>query len=41
MLSKQIIEVELIVPGLLLLHITKTSYFHDKGKIFKGKSLSE
>ena len=41
MLIEQIIEVELRMPGLLLVHTTKTGYFHDKEKIFKGKSSSE
>ena len=41
MLIEQIIEVESRVPGLLVVHITKTGYFHDKTKIFKGKSSSE
>ena len=41
MLTEQIIEVESRVPGLLVEHISKTGYFHDKTKIFKGKSLNE
>ena len=41
MLIEQIIEVESRVPGLLVVHIPKTGYFHDKAKIFKGKSSSE
>ena len=41
MLIKQIIEVESRVRGLMIVHIPKTGYFHDKTKIFKGKSLSE
>ena len=41
MLIEQIIEVELRVPGLLVVHIPKTGYFHDKTKIFKVKFLSE
>ena len=35
MLIEQIIEVELRVLGLQVVHIPKTGYFHDK-KIFKG-----
>ena len=38
MLIKQIIEVESRVPGLLVVYISKTGYFRDKTKIFKGKS---
>ena len=30
MLIEQIIEVESRVPGLLVVHIPKTGYFHDK-----------
>ena len=41
MLIKQIIEVESRAPGLLVLHIFKTDYFHHKTKIFKVKSSSE
>ena len=41
MLIEQIIEVESRVPGLLVVHILKTGYFHDKTKIFKRKSSSE
>ena len=41
MLIEQIIELESRVPGLLVVHILKTGYFHDKAKIFKGKSSSE
>ena len=41
MLIEQIIEVESRVSGLLVVHISKTGYFHDKTKIFKGKSSSE
>ena len=41
MLIEQIVEVESRVPRLLVVHISKTGYFHDKTKIFKGKSLSE
>ena len=41
MLIVQIIEVELRVLGLQVVHIPKTSYFHDKAKIFKGKSSSD
>ena len=41
MLIEQIIEVESRVPGLLVVHILKTGYSHDKTKIFKGKSSSE
>ena len=41
MLIEQIIEVESRVPGLLVVHIPKTSYFHDKTKILKSKSSSE
>ena len=41
MLIEQITEVESRVPGLLVVHIPKTGYFHDKIKIFEGKSLSE
>ena len=37
MLIEQIIEVESRVPGLLVVHIPKTGYFHDKTKMFKGK----
>ena len=38
MLIEQIIEVESRGSGLLVVHIPKTGYFHDKTKIFKGKS---
>ena len=41
MLIEQIIELESRVLGLLVVHILKTSYFHDKTKIFKGKSSCE
>ena len=41
MLIEPIVEVESRVPGLLVVHIPKTGYFHDKRKIFKGKSSSE
>ena len=41
MLIEQIIEVEWKVPGLLVVHVPKTGYFHDKTKIFKGKFSSE
>ena len=41
MLIEQIIEVKSRVPGLLVVRIPKTGYFHDKTIIFKGKSLSE
>ena len=41
MLIEQIIEFESSVPGLLVVHISKTGYFHDKTKIFKGKSSNE
>ena len=41
MLIKQIIEIESMVPGLLVIHISKTGYFHDQTKIFNGKSSSE
>ena len=41
MFIEQIIEVESRVPWLLVVHFPKTDYFHDKTKIFKGKSLSE
>ena len=41
MLIEQIIEVESRVPGLLVVHIPKTGYFHDNAKIFEGKSSSE
>ena len=41
MLTEQIIEVESRVPGLLVVRIPKTGYFHDKTKIFKGKSSNE
>ena len=41
MLIEQIIEVELSASGLLVVHIPKTGCFHDKTKIFKGKSASE
>ena len=40
MLIEQIIEVESRVPGLLVVRIPKTGYFHDKTKIFKDKSSS-
>ena len=41
MLIEQIIEVESNVPGLLVVRIPKTGYFHDKIKIFKDKSSGE
>ena len=41
MLIEQIIEFESSVPGLLVVHIFKTDYFHNKTKIFKGKSSNE
>ena len=41
MLIEQIIEVESRVHGLQAVHISKTGYFHDKTKIFKGKFSSE
>ena len=41
MLIEQIIEVQSRVPGLLVVHIPKSGYFHGKTKVFKGKSLSE
>ena len=41
MLIEQIIEVKSRVPRLVVVHISKTGYFHDKTKIFKGKSSSE
>ena len=41
MLTQQIIKVESRVPGLLVVHIPKTGCFHDKTKIFKGKSSRE
>ena len=41
MLIEQIIELESRMLGLLVVHIPKTGYFHDKTKIFKGKSSSE
>ena len=41
MLIEPIIEVESRVLGPLVVHIPKTSYFHDEIKIFKDKSLSE
>ena len=41
MLIEQIIEVESKVPGLLVVNIPKTGYFHVKTKIFKGKSSIE
>ena len=37
MLIEQIIEVESRGSGLLVVHIPKTGYFHDKTNIFKGK----
>ena len=40
MLIEQIIEFESRVPWSLVVHIPKTGYFHDKTKIFKGKSSS-
>ena len=40
MLIEQIIEFESRVPGPLVEHIPKPSYFHCKTKIFKGKFLS-
>ena len=36
MLIKQIIKVESRVPGLLVVHIPKTGYFHDKKKSSKA-----
>ena len=36
MLIEQIIEVESRVPGLLVVHISKTGYFHDKQKSSKA-----
>ena len=41
MLIEQIIEVESRVAGMLVVHIPKTGYFHDKTKIFRGKSSRE
>ena len=41
MLFEQIIEVESKVSGLLVVHISKTGYFHGKTKTFKDKSLGE
>ena len=41
MLIEQIIEVESRVPGLLVVRIPKTGYFHNKIKIFKAKFSSE
>ena len=41
MLIEQIIEFESTVPGLPIVCISKTGYFHDKTTIFKGKPLSE
>ena len=41
MLIEQIIEFESRVLGLQVVYIPKTGYYHDKTKIFKGKSLSE
>ena len=41
MLIEQIIEIDLRVPWPLVVHIfQKTGDFHDKTKIFKGKSSS-
>ena len=40
MLIEQTFDFESRVPGPLVVHIPKTSYFHDKTKIFLGKSLS-
>ena len=41
MLIEQIIEFESRVPWTLVIrtYIPKTGYFHEKAKIFKGKSL--
>ena len=36
MLFEQIIEFESRMPGLLVVHIPKTGYFHDKTKSFKA-----
>ena len=36
MLIEQIIEVESKVPGLLVIHISKTGYFHGDPKNFKA-----
>ena len=36
-----VIEVESRVLGLLIVNISKTGYFHDKTKIFIGKSSNE
>ena len=41
MLIEQIIEVESRVLWLQVVHIPKTGYFHDKTKIFQGKSSSK
>ena len=41
MLIEQIIEFESNVPGLPVVQVPKTGYFHGKTKIFKGKSSSE
>ena len=41
MLIEQIIEVESSVPELLVVHIPITGYFHNKTKLFKGKSSSK
>ena len=41
MLIEQIIEIQSRVSRLLVVHIPKTGYFHDKTKIFKNKSSSE
>ena len=41
MLIEQINEVKSREPGLLVIHIPKTGYFHYKTKILKGKSLHE
>ena len=41
MLIEQTIEFESRVTGLLVVHIPKTGYFHDKTKIFKAKSSSK
>ena len=36
MLNEQIIKVESRVPGLVVVHITKSDYFYGKTKIFKA-----
>ena len=41
MFIEQITKFESWVPGLLAVRIPKTGYFHDKTKIFKGKSSSK